>query len=187
MIDGVMHWLYYWSAFAFLRFLEIHISGQFGYLLLMINIAVLFSPAGARLSKTLFDVVVVPVMGVLEVNVAPHASRGAIFFHSAFSQCVRGMHTEVAKVSIPYASEGQLQEIENHCTKMSRLLQVERRRRRVAEWSDSQNSFSQDSWGGGGGHRNASRDAVSASGGLRRRKLKSRTRGKGIRQSLGLW
>ena len=182
-----MHWLYYWSAFAFLRFLQIHVSEQFGYLLLMINVAVLFSPAGARLSKTLFDIGVVPIMGLVEVNVAPHAARGAMFFHSAFSQCVRGVHTEVAKVSIPYASEGQLQEIENHCTKMARLLQVERRRRRVAEWSDSQSSFAQDGGRGGGGRSNANRDAVSASGGLRRRKQKSRPRVKGIRQSLGLW
>merc|ERR1711937_213148 len=183
-LDGILHWLYYWSAFAAVRFLQIHVLDQFSYLQLMINVAVLFSPAGDRLSKALFDIGIVPVMDAVSDNVAPHAMRGAIFFHSSFSQCVRGVHTEVAKISIPYASEDQLLEIENHCTKMESMLQTERRRRRLAEWSESQLSFAND---GGNGPSTANRDVVSASGGLRRRKTKSRTRPKGIRQSLGLW
>ena len=184
-LDVVTHWLYYWTAFAFLRFLQIHISVQFAYLQLLINLAVLFSPAGAALSKAVFDIGIVPVMSAIEANVAPHTKRGAIFFHSAFSQCVRGIHTEVAKISIPYSSEDQLQRLENHCTQMSRLLQAERRRRRVAQWSESQSAFEASSMSR---QSRTNNDVVSASGGLRRRnKLKSRARPAGIRQSLGLW
>jgi len=179
-ISSLLSWFHYWTLFAVLRAMEVHVSSQCATLLLFINIIVLSNQTvGKKLTETLYQASVSPLCTVLENNVAPHGDKFVKFFNTSFAQAVRGIHTQFITLSVPNASDELLSELEVHTREIKALIQSERRRRELEELSLPKGSSTDDSHGGVDSFEMNRPRTAKKDTGLRKRK--------GMRQSLGLW